>query len=147
MRHRAAQQARVAVCRARRIARASAARTPVSCSRRRSTRAQSAGESVSATSPEIATAAATVTPNSPKSRPVVSERYASGRNTATTETVDATTANEISRMPRIAASRGGVPPSTQRVMFSSTMIASSTTRPIASVSPISVSVLIVKPAK
>ena len=50
-------------------------------------------------------------------------------------------------MPRRAASIGGVPSSTQRVMFSSTTIASSTTRPIASVTPISVSVLIVKSKK
>ena len=93
------------------------------------------------------TAAATVTPNSRNSRPVVSVRNVSGRNTAITEIVAVTTANEISRMPRIAACMGGSPASTQRVMFSSTMMASSTTRPIASASPIRVSVLIVKPAK
>ncbi len=110
-------------------------------------RAHSIGDSVSATKPEMATAAATVMPNSRKSRPVLSLRKASGRNTATVETVAATTANEISSMPRRAASIGGRPSSIQRVMFSSTTIASSTTRPIASVSPISVSVLIEKPRK
>ena len=102
---------------------------------------------MSATNPEIRIAAATVTANSPKRRPVVSRRKVSGRNTATDDTVAAITAKEISRMPSIAASRGGVPCSTQRVTFSSTTIASSTTSPIASVTPISVSVLIVKPRK
>jgi hypothetical protein len=101
---------------------------------------------VIAKKPEIATAAATVTPNSRNSRPVVSVRNASGRNTAIVETVAAITANRISFMPRRAASMRGVPSSIQRVMFSSTTIASSTTRPIASVTPSSVSVLIVKPS-
>ena len=102
---------------------------------------------MTATKPETVSAAATVTANSRNSRPVVSVRKVSGRNTATDDTVAATTAKEISAMPRRAASIGGAPSSTQRVMFSSTTIASSTTRPIASVTPISVSVLIVKPKK
>jgi hypothetical protein len=102
---------------------------------------------VTATKPETVSAAATVTANSRKRRPVVSERNVSGRKTATDDTVAAITANEISCMPRRAASIRGVPFSTQRVMFSSTTIASSTTSPIASVIPINVSVLMVKPAK
>ena len=112
----------------------------------RSTRAHSMGDRVSATKPEMATDVATVMPNCGRAGGL-SVRNASGRNTATVETVAATTANEISSMPRRAASIGGRPSSIQRVMFSSTTIASSTTRPIASVSPISVSVLIDAPTK
>jgi hypothetical protein len=68
-------------------------------------------------------------------------------NTATADSVAETTANEISCMPRRAASRRGVPDSIQREMFSSTTIASSTTSPMARVTPKRVSVLIVKPRK
>ena len=102
---------------------------------------------MTATKPETASAAAIVTANSRNSRPVMSVRKVRGRKTATADTVAATTAKEISCIPRRAASMRGVPDSTQRVMFSSTTMASSTTRPIASVIPISVRVLMVKPAK
>ena len=74
----------------------------------------------------------------------MSVRKVSGRKTATADTVAATTAKEISAMPRRAASMGGVPSSTQRAMFSSTTMASSTTRPMARVTPIRVRVLSVK---
>ena len=57
----------------------------------------------------------------------------------------AITAKVISRDPRIAARIGGTPASTWRLMFSSMTIASSTTRPTASTSARSVSVLIEKP--
>ena len=110
-------------------------------------RAQSAGESVSATKPEIATAAATVMPNSRNRRPVVSVRKARGRKTAIVDRLAATTANAISSMPRRAACMRDMPDSIQRLMFSSTTMASSTTRPMARVTPMSVSVLIEYPRK
>jgi hypothetical protein len=97
-----------------------------------------------ATKPETMRADATVTANSRNRRPVSSVRKVSGRKTATAEMVAATTAKEISCMPFLAASSAGVPDSTQRVMFSSTTMASSTTRPIARVTPMSVSVFRVK---
>ena len=59
--------------------------------------------------------------------------------------VIAITANAISRAPCIAASRRGMPSSMWRKMFSSTTMASSTTRPMASTIASSVSVLMVKP--
>jgi len=64
------------------------------------------------------------------------------------EMVVATTANPISAVPRRAAASGGSPSSSWcRKAFSSTMIASSTTMPIASVSASSVKLLIENPRK
>jgi hypothetical protein len=57
----------------------------------------------------------------------------------------ATTAKPISRMPRKAARTGVMPSSMCRWMFSSTTMASSTTRPIASTKASRVSVLTEKP--
>ena len=100
------------------------------------------GVSVSATSAENPTAAATVTPNSPNSRPSVPPMYETGMNTAISTSVVAMTAKPISRLPFTALSSAGSPPSMRRAMFSSTTMASSTTRPIASTAPSSVRVLI-----
>ena len=61
--------------------------------------------------------------------------------------VAASAANEISRAPAIAARTRPSPCSARRKMFSSTMIASSTTMPTASESPSSVNVFSVKPRK
>ena len=60
--------------------------------------------------------------------------------------VVATTAKPISRLPSTAAISAGSPSSMRRMMFSSTTIASSTTRPIASTAPSRVSTLIENPA-
>ena len=104
------------------------------------------GTSVSDTSAEKPIAAAIVMPNSPNSRPMLPGMNEIGRNTAISTSVVATTAKPISRLPSTAASSGGSPSSIRRTMFSSTTIASSTTRPIASTAPSSVSTLIEKPA-
>src|SRR5947207_2327690 len=110
--------------------------------------AQSIGVSVSATKPEITTAPATAMPNSLNNRPAVPVRNASGVNTATSAIVVAMTANPISFVPRTAASSGDSCSSSWcRNAFSSTMIASSTTMPIAIVSASSVKLLIEKPRK
>ncbi len=101
--------------------------------------------SVSATKPETATAAATVSANSVNRRPVRPCRKASGANTATSVSDIAITANAISREPSIEPARGVLPCSMWRWQFSSTTIASSTTRPTASTTPSSVSTLIEKP--
>ena len=104
------------------------------------------GVSVSATKPDTITAPARVSANSMNSRPVRPGVKASGANTAASVIVIASTANEISRTPLIAAFSGVSPSSMWRKMFSSTTIESSTTRPMASTSDSRVSVLIVNPA-
>ena len=58
-----------------------------------------------------------------------------GMNTATSEIEIDMMVNAISREPLSAASNGAMPSSTWRTMFSSITIASSTTRPTASVMP------------
>ena len=58
-----------------------------------------------------------------------------GISTATSETEIDTMVKAISRAPLIAASKGAMPSSMWRTMFSSITIASSTTRPTASVMP------------
>ena len=75
-----------------------------------------------------------VTANSSKSRPIRPPRKSTGMNTATSESVIEITVNVISRLPLIAASITGSPRSMWRTMFSSTTIASSTTKPTARVS-------------
>ena len=100
------------------------------------------GVSDKATKAEKPTAAATVTPNSPNSLPVSPLMNEMGTNTAMSTSVVAMTAKPISRDPLIEASTGGSPPSMRRTMFSSTTMASSTTRPMASTAPNKVSVLI-----
>ncbi len=68
-----------------------------------------------------------------------------GTYTAIKVVVIATTGHASSRAPRMAASCGLMPSSMWRWMFSSTMIASSTTMPIASTIASKVSRLMVKP--
>ena len=110
--------------------------------------AHSIGVSVSATKPEITTAPATAMPNSLRSRPVDPRRNPSGVNTATSAIVVAITANPISLVPLTAACSGfSFSSSWCRNAFSSTMIASSTTMPIAMVSARSVKLLIENPRK
>ena len=104
-------------------------------------REASIGVSVSATSAENSTAAASVSPNSRNRRPFSPGRKEIGTNTATSVRVVATTAKPISRLPRIAATIGGSCISARRWMFSSTTIESSTTSPMASTTPSRVSTL------
>lgn len=64
-----------------------------------------------------------------------------GRTMAMIAAVAARAAKRISAVPRLAARIGGIPPSTWRLMFSCTMIASSTTTPTARASARRVKVL------
>ena len=91
------------------------------------------------------TAAAIVTASSANTRPMLSRKNATGANTDTSTTVVAMTANATWRVPLKAASSGVSPSSMRRCAFSSTTIASSTTRPIDSASASSVTRLIEKP--
>jgi hypothetical protein len=100
------------------------------------------GVRVSATNADSATAPASATDNSRNSRPVLPSMKPTGRNTATSTVVVAITANATCLVPRTAATSFGSPRSTRRWMFSSTTIASSTTRPIDSTSASNVSRLI-----
>ena len=100
------------------------------------------GVRLSATNAEKPTAAATVTPNSPNRRPVSPVMNDTGTNTAISTSVVAMTAKPISFEPLMEASTAGSPASMRRTMFSSTTMASSTTRPMASTAANNVSVLI-----
>ena len=107
----------------------------------------STGASVSAVKSEIPIEAAIVRANCWKSSPVVPGRKATGMKTDISTSDVATTAPPISRIARTVASNVLVLSSTIcRTMFSKTTIASSTTNPVASVKPKSVSVLIEKPS-
>ena len=111
-----------------------------------SSSAQSAGVSVSATTPEITTEIATVTANCWYSRPAMPPRKATGMNTAQSTRTIATTAPETSRIASMAASSGARWRSAiRRSTFSSTTMASSTTMPMASTIANSVSVLTENP--
>ncbi len=66
-------------------------------------------------------------------------------NTAISENVIEIIVNPISRAPFSAASKGRIPPSIWRTMFSSMTIASSTTKPTDNVSASSVMLLIENP--
>ena len=103
------------------------------------------GVSVSATNPETITAPARVKANSVNSRPVFPGAKAIGAYTAASVNVIAMTAKPISFRPRAAAATGSIPSSIWRYIFSSTTMASSTTRPIASTIARSVSVLTLNP--
>ena len=110
-------------------------------------REASIGQSESATSMEIATESASVMPNSRKSAPVWPGRNDSGTKTAARVAVVATTAKNTWRVPSTAAARGPMPWARRRTMFSSTTMASSTTRPVASTSASSVRMLIENPTR
>ena len=104
------------------------------------------GQSESATSVEIATAAASTKPNSVNSRPTWPSRNEIGTNTAISVSEVAITAKVTWRAPSTPATSGLSPCSIRRWMFSSTTIASSTTIPIARMSASRVSTLIEKPS-
>ena len=95
----------------------------------------SIGIRVIATTSEVPTASAMVSAWSRNSCPAMPSTNTSGRNTAITVRVDATTAMPTSRVPAMAASMMPSPRSRALAMLSSTTIESSTTRPVASASP------------
>src|ERR1700748_2464382 len=108
--------------------------------------AENAGVSVNALNAEIDTENAIVSANCRNKIPVVPGKSATGTNTATSTSEVATTAPATSFIATDAALCGSVIPSTMcRSTFSMTTIASSTTNPVASVIPKSVSVLIESP--
>ncbi len=113
----------------------------------RSSRALIIGVSVSETTSEIRIDTASVIANSRNSRPTTSAMKSSGISTAMSEMVSETSVKPISLAPSSAASNGVWPSSRWRAMFSTITIASSTTKPVAMVSAISVRLLIEKPAR
>ena len=96
-------------------------------------RAQSIGVSVSDTKPDTRIAQEIVTANSRKTRPTMPAINRTGMKTATSESVMEMMVKPISFEPFNAASNGRMPSSTCRTMFSSMTMASSTTKPTASV--------------
>ncbi len=80
-------------------------------------------------------ASETTIANSWKSPPITPGMKKIGMKTATSDTEIEKMVKAISFEPWIAALKGSIPPSTWRTMFSSITIASSTTRPTASVMP------------
>jgi hypothetical protein len=92
------------------------------------------GVSVSETKPEIRIDTAIVTANSLSSRPTSPPMKSTGMKTATSEAVIDRIVKPISRDPASAASIGVCPCSPWRTMFSSTTMASSTTKPTLRVS-------------
>ncbi|MDT4836824.1 hypothetical protein FQZ97_705380 [compost metagenome] len=107
----------------------------------------SIGSSVKLTNMEISTAATMVMPNSWKNLPMMPPMKPMGRNTATMDSVVASTARPISCVPSMAASNGRLPICTWRTMFSRTTMASSISKPTDSVSAISVIMLMVNPKR
>ena len=95
------------------------------------------GVVVSDTTIEIRIAIDRVTANSRNRRPTMPLMSRIGMKTAISETLIDTTVKPTSRAPLSAASIRDMPASRWRVTFSSTMIASSTTKPAAMVSAIS----------
>src|SRR5665213_507637 len=119
---------------------------PVLCVSLRSKIAARAGERVSALNAEIAIENAMVSENCLYRMPVVPGKKLTGTNTEISTSDVATTALVTSRMAAEVASIALAAPSSRcRCTFSMTTIASSTTNPVASVMPNSVSELIEKP--
>ncbi len=75
--------------------------------------------------------------NSRKKRPTMSPMKRIGMNTAISDRLIETTVKPTSRALASAASIGVMPASMCRVAFSSTTMASSTTKPVATISAIS----------
>ena len=113
----------------------------------RSRRAHIIGVSVSDTTAEIRIATASVIANSRNSRPTTSRMNSSGISTAISDTVSETMVKAICFDPFSAASSGVSPSSRKRATFSIITIASSTTKPVAMVSAISVRLFSEKPAR
>jgi energy-coupling factor transporter transmembrane protein EcfT len=92
---------------------------------------------VSEITSETATATESVTANSRNRRPTRPPMNNSGMKTATSEILIESTVKPTSREPLSAASSGVRPSSRCLAMFSSTTMASSTTKPVEIVSAIS----------
>ncbi|MNJ36500.1 hypothetical protein D3C77_312910 [compost metagenome] len=107
--------------------------------------AATVGETVRATIAETATAAARVKANSLNKAPVSPPISPSGAYTATKVAAMVSTGPAISRAPFLAACKDDSPSSMRRWTFSTTTIASSTTRPMAKTMASSVSRLRLKP--
>ena len=95
------------------------------------------GVVVSDTSMDSKMAADMTTANSRKKRPTMPPMNNMGTNTAISDRLIETTVKPISRAPSSAACRAVLPRSMWRMTFSSTTMASSTTKPVATVSAIS----------
>ena len=108
--------------------------------------AHSIGVVVSEITSEIITAALRVTANSRNSRPTCPPMNSSGMNTATSDRLIDSTVKPTSLAPSSAAFMRSMPASTWRLVFSSTTMASSTTKPVATVSAISDRLFIEKPS-
>ncbi len=102
--------------------------------------------SVSETTSDTAIASDSVIANSRNSRPISPVISRIGRNTAISERLIDTTVKPTSRAPSSAACMRGLPFSMWRMMFSSTTTASSTTKPVATISAISERLSIEKPS-
>ena len=98
-------------------------------------RLASMGTSVSDTKADTTMDKPTTTANSWNKRPITPGMKKMGMNTAISDTEIEMMVKPTSRAPRSAAWKEFSPFSTWRMMFSSTTIASSTTRPTASVRP------------
>ena len=103
------------------------------------------GDNVSATTPDTTTAPARVSANSLNSAPVKPPIMPIGAYTAASVIVMAITGPATSRAPTRAAATGVLPSSICRCTFSTTTMASSTTRPTASTIASKVSRLMLKP--
>ncbi len=122
------------------------ASNPLDALRGRSSSAESAGDSERALNAEISTEMAMVSANCRLSRPWMPPRKATGRKTEERIRAIATTGPETSFIAWSVAARGAIPSSMWCSTASTTTIASSTTRPIASTRPNSDSALIEKPS-
>ena len=101
-----------------------------------SSQAHIIGVVVSEMTSEIITAADRVTANSRNSRPTWPPMNSSGMKTATSDRLIDSTVKPTSRAPSRAALKRSMPASMWRCVFSSTTMASSTTKPVATVSAI-----------
>ncbi len=108
-------------------------------------RPQSIGVVVSEMTRESATVTASVIANSRNTRPTSPPIKRIGMNTAISALLIARTVKPTSCAPCSAACMRGMPASTCRVMFSMTTIASSTTKPVATVSAIKERLFRLKP--
>ena len=113
-----------------------------------SSQAHIIGVVVSEISSEISTAADSVTANSRNKRPVCPPMNSSGINTATSDRLIASTVKPTSRAPSSAALKRSMPAASMwRLVFSSTTMASSTTKPVATVSAIRLRLFRLKPSR
>ncbi len=112
-----------------------------------SSQAHIIGVVVSEISSEIITAADKVTANSRNRRPTWPPMNSRGMNTATSDRLIDNTVKPTSRAPSSAALKRSMPASMWRAVFSSTTMASSTTKPVATVSAIRLRLFRLKPIR